>query len=208
MRSLKRWLAIIAGSLMIAIGINYFLIPFSILDGGIIGIALIAKYLWGAKVGLTMIVCSIPIFMLAWFRYRPYFYLSFPGMLISSLFTDALYPSLYYFTYYVKLSPLMSAAIGGIFMGGGLGVMLRYETSTGGTDLVAKFIADYYLVNVGFTIFIIDGMIVTLGGMLFSAETFLLSVVTIFVGGIVTGLCCLNRNTLHSGPPAGHRRFG
>lgn len=188
---LARIAAIIAGSLLIAIGIHFFLMPFKLLDGGMIGVALILNYLFGAKVGLTIIVCSIPIFALAWFRARALFYLSLHGMLVSSFVIDLMEPYHYYFMYYIELGPLSSALIGGLLIGTGFGVMLRNGSSTGGMDLLAQMIADTVPVNVGALIFIIDGVIVCLGGLLLSAETFVLSIVSIAAGGVATALCTM-----------------
>lgn len=199
MQSVKKIIAVVVGSLLLAAGINLFLVPFGVLDGGVIGTALIINYLTGFKVGLTMILCSIPIFVLAWFRFRHFFYNSFPGMLISSAFIDIFSDFQYAFLYYIRLDPITSSTIGGLCMGAGLGIMLRYDISTGGMDLLAKFLADRYSINVGFTIFILDGLIITAGGLLFSAETFFLSILTITAGGITTGLCCYRRKPKTAG---------
>ncbi|MFE5322925.1 YitT family protein [Paenibacillus sp. NPDC056579] len=188
--------AILIGSLLISIGINFYLIPFIVLDGGVIGIALIISYLYELKVGLVMILASIPIFLIAWFRYRALFYNSLHGMLVSSFFVDLLEPYQYHFLYYIELSPISSSIIGGLFIGSGIGIMLRYETSTGGTDLLAVFISRWIRVNVGVIIFVIDGIIISLGGLLLSAETMVLSLLTITAGGLATSLFTLH--TRHS----------
>jgi uncharacterized membrane-anchored protein YitT (DUF2179 family) len=69
--------------------------------------------------------------------------------------------------------------------------MLRYETSTGGTDLLAQYLSLIVSLNVGVLIFIIDGIIICLGGLLLSAETFVLSILTITAGGVATTLCTI-----------------
>ncbi|NTZ19809.1 hypothetical protein EXW96_20345 [Paenibacillus sp. JMULE4] len=183
--------AIITGSLLIAMGVNCFLMPFKVLDGGIIGIALIINYLFEFKVGLVVILCSIPIFTLAWIYYRELVYNSLHGMLLSSYLIDILEPFHYYFLYYVNLTPVSSSVIGGLIIGAGIGIMLRYDTSTGGTDLLAQFLSKYVTFNVGIIIFILDAIIISLGGLLISAETLVLSVITITVGGVTTTLCTL-----------------
>lgn len=42
--------------------------------------------------------------------------------------------------------------------------MLRFKTSTGGTDLIAQFLSDKTGVNVGILIFIIDSFVILMGG--------------------------------------------
>lgn len=189
MSFMPKFIAILIGSFILSIGINFFLVPFHLLDGGIIGIGLIINYLTGLKAGFMIILCSIPIFALSWFRYRSYFYNSLHGMLISSLFIDLLYPYQFHFLYHVKLSPFVSSVIGGILVGLGIGLMLRWETSTGGTDLLAQFLADMFNINVGVMIFFIDAIVIGLGGFLISPETFFLSAITIIAVGLTTSLC-------------------
>ncbi|KQX46573.1 hypothetical protein ASD40_14825 [Paenibacillus sp. Root444D2] len=191
MLSLQKNVAIILGSLLISMGINFFLMPFKVLDGGLIGIALIINYLFGLKVGLVMFLCSIPIFILVWFHFSDMFYNSMFGLFFSSFVIDFFGQYRDLFLYYVDLTPFSSSLIGGFFVGTGIGIMLRYETSTGGTDLLAQYFSKWVPINVGIIVFIIDGMIICLGGLLLSAETFLLSILTITAGGIATSLCTM-----------------
>lgn len=179
---LKKGFAIIIGSVFLAVGINLFLTPYEILDGGIIGLSLILHYLFRLKIGLMIIVLSFPIFVLAWFKYKNYFFNSLHGLLISSVVIDILKP----LRFLIQIDPVLSAIIGGIFVGFGIGLMLRFETSTGGTDLLAQFISDKTSINVGFVIFIIDAVVVLLGGAFISTNTLLLSIVTIIAVGITT----------------------
>ena len=187
----KKGLAIIIGSIFLSLGINVFLTPYEILDGGIIGLSLIIYYLFKLKIGLMIIVLSIPIFVLAWFKYRHYFFNSLHGLLISSLVIDLFKP----LRSLIRIDPMLSAIIGGIFVGIGIGLMLRFETSTGGTDLLAQFISDKTLINVGIVIFAIDAAVVCLGGIFISPNTLLLSIVTILCVGITTSALTKQRHT-------------
>lgn len=182
---LKRGMIIVIGSTLLAFGINGFLIPFKVLDGGVIGLGLILKYLWEIRPGLAIIFLSIPIYILAWFKYRPYFYNSLHGMFISSFFIDLFHPLQHSF---IPLDPPLSSIIGGIFVGSGIGLMLRFKTSTGGLDLIAQFLSEMTRINVGILIFMIDTIIVSIGGWLLSSDTFLLSILTIFSVGLTTSL--------------------
>lgn len=186
-----RYLIILLGSLLVATGTNFFLVPYKILDGGIIGIALIINYLSAAKIGVAIILCSFPIFLLAWLKERDIFYNSVLGLLISSFLIELLGPFQYHFLYYFEFGSISSAIIGGFLMGTGLGIMLRFKASTGGTDLLAQFIKRYVPLNLGFIIFLTDFMIIGAGGLLISKETFFHSILTIVSGGVATGLCTL-----------------
>jgi uncharacterized membrane-anchored protein YitT (DUF2179 family) len=52
---LKKSMIIVVGSILLSLGINLFLAPYEVLDGGIIGIGLILYYVWALKAGLMII---------------------------------------------------------------------------------------------------------------------------------------------------------
>jgi uncharacterized membrane-anchored protein YitT (DUF2179 family) len=189
----NKFLAIILGSFILAVGIDFFLVPYHLLDGGIIGIGLIFNYLWGLKAGFIIILLSIPIFLIAWFYYPRYFYNSIHGMFVSSLCIDLLSSYQSFIVNYIPLNPLIASIVGGMLVGFGIGIMLRYDTSTGGTDLLAQFISNVFPVNVGVVIFIIDFIVIGLGGLLITPETFLLSVIAIMAVAITTSYCTRRR---------------
>lgn len=189
MLSVTKLIAIVAGCLLIASGIDFFLMPIKVLDGGIIGIALILNYLFDIRVGLFLFACSIPVFVYAWFRDKSIILYSLYGMLFLSLFIDMLEPYTYHIRYEIRLNPFVSSTIGGLLIGLGFGILLRNNTSTGGLDLLAKLLTDHRRMNVGILIWILDAIIVSIGGLLFSADTFYLSVATVCSGGIATSLC-------------------
>ncbi|MHC0037624.1 YitT family protein [Pseudoneobacillus sp. C159] len=143
----KKVIAIIVGSFLVSIGINLFLVPYELLDGGIIGLGLILKYLLGIKVGLAIILMSIPIFVIAWFYNRDYFLNSLNGMLFLSFNIDFLVPGHSRMLSFIRFEPFLSSIIGGILVGLGIGIMLRQGTSTGGTDLLAQFLSNIVHIN-------------------------------------------------------------
>jgi uncharacterized membrane-anchored protein YitT (DUF2179 family) len=180
----------VIGSLLIAFGIDFFLMPNKVLDGGFIGIALIVNYLFGAKVGLILIVCSIPVFIYTWQKDRSMFFHSLFGMIFLSYFID-LFDPYYPFGSAVSKYPFSASVAGGICIGIGFGVLLRFDTSTGGIDLLAKLMAKKFRINVGILILMMDAIVVIVGGLLFSKDTFFLSIATITAGGMATSLCTM-----------------
>lgn len=185
-------MALIIGSIFLSLGINLFLVPHKILDGGTVGIGLIANYLWGFNTGLVVIILSIPIFIFAWFSYRSYFYNSLHGLILSAFFIDFLSP----INNLIEIEAIYSSILGGIFVGIGIGLMLHFQTSTGGTDFIAQFLCAKTGINVGIYIFLIDSIVITFGGLLLSSETFYLSIITIFIIGITTSLVTSKKGDL------------
>ena len=88
MKIMERMAAIIAGSMLVGVGINFFLIPYHLLDGGMIGIGLIFHYYIGLPTGLGVILSSIPLYIYAWYFEKKLFLNSLHGLLFSSLCID------------------------------------------------------------------------------------------------------------------------
>lgn len=72
MKIIEKMAAIIAGSMLVGVGINFFLIPYHLLDGGMIGIGLIFHYYIGLPTGLGVILSSIPLYIYAWYFEKNY----------------------------------------------------------------------------------------------------------------------------------------
>ncbi len=169
---------------MLGIGINGFLVPHKLLDGGVTGIALIIHYYFGFPTGVSMFLFSIPLGIYSWFRERIYFYNSFLGLIVASVFIDLLAPIRTQFS----LSIFPSVFLGGVFIGVGVGVMLRYKASTGGTDLLAQFISNAFSINIGVIILVIDGLITAIAFKTMGVQVFLFSCLVIAIIGLITSL--------------------
>jgi len=181
---LTKTAAILAGSLLVAVGVNLFLVPHRLMDGGIIGIGLLATYYMKLPPGLVMIFVSIPVYLVVFFHDRRLFYHSFHGMLISSFFID----SLSVMREWNHWTTAGSAVTGGVLIGMGIGLMLAYETNTGGTDLLAQFLARRFRMRVALLIFGIDGLIVVCSLQTIGAERTVFSLLTITAVAATTHL--------------------
>lgn len=172
---LQKGVAILTGSVLLGIGVNLFLVPHSLMDGGMIGIGLLATYYMQMPPGLVMILVSIPVYVIVFFYDRRLFFHSFHGMLISAFFIDILSDMRGWNLW----STSFSAVTGGVLIGMGIGLMLAYETNTGGTDLLAQFLARRYKLRVALLIFLIDGLIVLSSIQTIGIERMIFSLLTI-----------------------------
>lgn len=179
----RKGFALLVGSMFLSLGLNLFLIPQALMEGGALGISLIVHYITGTKVGLTFLLISIPIFLLTWFVYRPFFYNGIHGMLISALIID-LFAPIREFAVILQVEPITSSAIGGILIGIGTGLMLRRGISIGGTDLLAQLVAKGLKTNSGFIILLFDIVIVTIGSLTVPAISLVLSLITVCSVGL------------------------
>jgi uncharacterized membrane-anchored protein YitT (DUF2179 family) len=189
---LRKLAAILIGSLLFSIGINLFLIPHELLDGGVIGLALILHYVFELRPGLMIILISLPIYAYAWRYQRTLFFNSLHGLIISSWCVDVLSPLRAWGTY-----PIFSSAVlGGLLVGCGIGLMLLHDTSTGGTDLIALFVSEKYGWNVGILIFMIDAVVIAGGAFAIGAERTLYTLIAITNVGLATSLFTWQRVSL------------
>lgn len=181
--------AMLFGSLLLGLGINGFLIPYHLLDGGVIGLGLIVHYFYGWPTGLSIILLSLPLYVLAWFFERRYFYYSLHGLIISSFCIDLFS----FMNGKIHVGILASTVIGGLLVGIGIGLMLRYETSTGGTDLLAQLLTKFTSINIGIIIFLLDGLVITSGIQIVGLEKFFYSLLTILCVGLMTTITVTGR---------------
>lgn len=182
-KGIRYVIVLLTGCLLISIGINFFFVSYHLLDGGIIGVGLIAHYIWNFPVGMTIIVVSIPIYILAWIYFRPFFYNSLAGVIVSSLMID-------YFATFIPatpiLPPLPSAIIGGLMLGIGAGIMFLLDISTGGFDLLAQMISAKTTWNVGVLIVGFDLSAVVAGISIVTMDEIILSTIAVIATGFAT----------------------
>lgn len=169
---------ILLGSLLTAIGLDMFLIPNKIAAGGVSGLSTVIHYLFGAPVGLTMLAMNIPLFVTSVkllgtrFGMRTLF-----GFITLSVFVDLLEPVVSSPT----SDPLLASVYGGVITGVGLGVVFRAGGTTGGTDLAAQILLKYFPASSGQALLMIDGLVIVLAGIVFSAELALYALIAVFI---------------------------
>nr|WP_233275746.1 YitT family protein [Salibacterium aidingense] len=171
---------ILAGSMILAVSYNLFLLPNRIASGGLSGFATIVYEVTGIEPALTLWSLNIPVFVAGILLLGG---LTYGGKtLAGTLFV----PLVIYLTRNVDAAvqdPLLAALFGGIGVGAGLGLVFRAHASTGGTDLIAQIIHKYTGASLGACVFIMDGLIVTTSAFVFSLEYALYALIALFVTG-------------------------
>lgn len=172
--------AIVVGTAIFAAGFQFFLYPNSIIVGGVSGIAMIINMLSGLPVGLLTVILNIPLFAIAWKKFGMKFIIgSLVGMLLSSAFIDL-------FAIF-EINPtsdlLLASIIGGAVKGFGLGLVYYVGATTGGVDIVAKFLRrKFSFINFGTLMLIIDCVIIAAFAIIFhKLESAMYAVISLFV---------------------------
>ncbi|MGG0740519.1 YitT family protein [Niallia taxi] len=178
---LKKLLVVGFGSTMIGIGINGFIMPFHLINGGVFGISLLVNYIWGIKIGVIFFLINIPIYLFALKLAPSFFKNGLIGMMISGVIIDLFGPLNGIF----HLQIMSSVIFGSILIGIGVGVMLRYHISPGGMDLLALLFAKRTKLNVGVILFLMDTTIIITALFLIHDIKILYSLVIVSIVGLL-----------------------
>ena len=171
----------IVGALIMALGVSLFLLPNQLSSGGVAGVATITYYLLKIPMGTMILLINVPLFMMAFFKVgKSFFVKSLIGTIALSYFID----------FFDKFEPLtndrfLACIYGGILLGLGTAIILKVNSSTGGSDIVSFIVKEYKPnVKVGNLIMIIDIIIVALNVVFFKEiEIGLYSAIAIYLMG-------------------------
>ena len=127
------------GCAIYGLSLDMISVPNKLADGGISGIALILRHFWRINMGLSTLILNIPLIILG---YR------FMGkrLLFYTIWGTA---CLSFFLSFWRLVPIisqlnlehdlfLSAILAGVLSGFGLGLVFRYNGTSGGTDIIAR----------------------------------------------------------------------
>lgn len=138
------------GCAIYALSLDMVSVPNRLADGGISGITLLLRHFWGINMGLSTLVLNIPLIILG---YR------FMGKRLLA-YTIWGTVTLSFFLWFWRLVPIitqlnlehdlfLSAAIAGTLSGFGLGLVFRYNGTSGGTDIIARICQMKYGISSG-----------------------------------------------------------
>ena len=171
----------IVGAIIMAIATSLILLPNQLSTGGFEGIATIFYYFLNIPMGTTILSINIPLFIFAAYKLGKGFVIrSFIGTVTFSFSIDIL----------DKLQPLtqdrfLACIYGGIIIGLGTAIILKANSSTGGSDLISMLVKKYNPnIRTGNVIIIVDVIIVGLNVLLFKEiEIGLYSAIAIYLMG-------------------------
>lgn len=179
---LKKLVVIGFGSTMIGIGVNGFILPFHLINGGMFGISIVFNYLWHFSIGLTFVFLNIPVYLLAYKTDFDYFFYGMIGAVFSGFMMELLLPLKGAF----HLPIISSVILGGLIVGTGVGTMLRNQISPGGMDLLALLVSKWTKINVGIIAYAIDTVIIMSSLILLQEPRLLYSLLIVSIVGLIT----------------------
>lgn len=173
----KKYLLLFIGSIITAVGLEVFLVPNNIIDGGIVGISIMASYLTGQPIGLFLVLLNLPFIYLGYKQIGKTFAISTMFAIASlSFWTEQFIP-----VKEITNDLFLAAIFGGILTGIGVGIVIRYGGSFDGTEIVAIILDKRSGFSVGEIVMFMNLFILSSAGLVFSWDKAMYSLVAYFV---------------------------
>ena len=173
---------LVIGSLLFAIGINYFSIPNRLSEGGIIGITVVTYYLFGWSPGWVNFILN-GILMAIGYRFfdkKTIGYTVFT-ILVSSVFLRL--------TELIDVPPhqdtLLAALFAGVFVGIGLGLVFRVGGTSGGSAILARLFNSLWGWSLGKGMLVVDILVILGSVFIIGQEKAMYTLIAVYVGAKV-----------------------
>ena len=182
-----RLLMVIVGALIFAVGLELFLIPNSVMDGGIVGISIILSYITNLPTGIFIFIINLPFIYLGYKQIGKTFALMTALGITTLSAVTILFHHLKPFT----TDLLLATIFGGILLGVGVGLVIRYGGCLDGTEVLAILCNKKLPFSVGEVILFINLIIFTVAGFVFTWEQAMYSVVAYYIASKIIDVVVL-----------------
>lgn len=185
----KRYFFMVIGCICYALSLCIFLIPNNIVGGGVSGAASLINIMTGLPAGVFIVVINFPILV---FGFKLMGWKFILRCLITTV-TLGVCTELFTFIKPLTDNPILAGMYGGILQGVGIGLFIRYETSSGGTELLGR-LTNHVLPfgSIATHVAFFDGVVVVLGACVMrNPENVLYALILIFVSAKVSDMIVL-----------------
>ncbi len=177
LKELLSYLLIMIGAMLAAYSLDTFLIPNTILDGGVTGISMIISKIFNISLSILVLVINIP------FVYIGYRHLG-KNFLFRTLFAMVVFS--FYLNLFSGLNEvtdeiLLATVFGGVLLGIGVGIIIRFGGCVDGSESVALVISKKTSLSVGQVVMIFNFIIYSVAAINFGIDRALYSLLTYFI---------------------------
>ena len=172
-----RYCMMIIGAVIYTYGLDVFLVPNHLIDGGVVGIALMASRLSGISFSVLVMLINLP------FLYVGYMQIG-KSFTISTLFAIACISVFSAFMHQVPPivhDPLLASVFGGIILGLGVGIIIRNGGSLDGSEIVAIIFDKKSSFSVGEIVMFLNFFILGAAGFVYVWNSAMYSLIAYFV---------------------------
>ena len=184
MKTFREWVNIIIGVILIAIAIELFFVPNNLAGGGVTGLAIVINHLFPfVSVSVLTLIVNAILFFVAFIVLGGDF-----GK--KSVITTVLLSFIMYIiektmgNFIVTQDILIATIFGTIISAFGIALVFNNNSSTGGTDILAKILQKFFHVNIGMGLLIVDFLITILAMIVFGIDSGLYSVLSVLLLGM------------------------
>ncbi|WP_420330235.1 YitT family protein [Paenibacillus contaminans] len=173
----RRAFFIMLGAALMAVGLEIFLVPNNIIDGGVVGISIIVSHVSGLPLGIFLFLLNLPFLFLGYKQIGKTFALStLFGVAIMSIGTTLLHP-----VAPLTIDPLLAAVFGGVILGIGVGMVIRFGGSLDGTEIVAILVNKKTPFSVGEVVMFFNFFILGSAGFVFGWDHAMYSLIAYYI---------------------------
>ncbi len=189
-QQIPRFLALIIGTGLSALGYSLFQVPFKIAAGGVSGIGIIINSFTGWPLGAMYLVMNIPLLVLGYFYLGGWRFIV-RTLLAVFLFSTAVDVLNIYLPQMLPQFPLtedvlLNAIYGGIVGGVGAGFVYRSGGTMGGPSIIGRILQQRTGVPLSQIFLYTDGVVILTVGVIFGWEIALYALLTLFLNGLAS----------------------
>ena len=170
-------IALTIGTLIAAFSLECFLIPNTILDGGITGVSIIIYKLFKIPLGLLVVTLNIPFVFIGYKNLgKRFLFRTIYSMICFAIFLS----------FFEMLDPfteeiLLATVFGGALLGMGVGLVIHFGGCVDGTESVAIVISKKTSLSVGQVVLVFNLIIYMIAGFIFGFDRAMYSLLTYFI---------------------------
>ena len=181
MKYINKYLHLIVGVFIEALGFTLFLQPNNLAATDVSGLALIFNKVFNLNISMFVLICNILLIFVSYVCLgKEKTIKTILGSLLLPLFIS-LTTNIGSIINFEGVDTLILAIMGGIFSGLGNGIVFKTGYTSGGTDIIEDIYCKYYKITLGKSILIVDGFVVLLGGFVFGIEKMLYSMIALLM---------------------------
>ncbi|MFC3748911.1 YitT family protein [Paenibacillus sp. GCM10012306] len=173
----QRVVMLAIGAAMMSVALEIFLVPNQMIDGGITGISIMLSHIFDIPLGILLTLLNLPFLLIGYKQIGKTFALStLFAVVLMSIGTQLLHPVKPFTS-----DPLLAAVFGGIILGVGVGLVVRYGGSLDGTEIVAILVAKRLPFSVGEVVMFFNLFILSGAGFVFGWNNAMFSLIAYYI---------------------------
>lgn len=172
------FLFILLGSFIFALAVNLFVIPNDLGEGGVTGLTIIAYYLYGWSPGLVNLILN-GFLLIIGFKFLN------KSTIVYTIFAVVFNSLFLHLTSDWRITSdeiFVNAIFGGVFVGVGIGLIIRVGGTTAGTTILASITQKYLGWSISYGLLFFDLLVVFSSYFIIGAEKMMLTIIMLYIG--------------------------